>query len=303
LKDSPYFPQVLLLADVLPLVAEERCFALKGGTAINMFVREMPRLSVDIDLTYLPIQSRPESLKEIGAALKRIKSRIQKLVGVKVRTVTPKGIESPTSLIVSKSNAQIKIEANFVLRGTVFPVTRRTLSPTASKLLDRDLEIQCLSIADLYGGKICAALDRQHPRDLFDIMLLLNDSGITDEIRKAFLVYLASHSRPMSELLDPTVLDIINAFKNDFVGMSAPLRLEDLLQARANLISYVKSKITPEEKEFLISIKEGVPLWNKLGISGIEHLPGIKWKLHNILQMRPAQHKAAAEKLRKVLYE
>jgi hypothetical protein len=46
------------LIRVLPSIAEEACFALKGGTAINLFVRDMPRLSVDIDLTYLPVQPR-----------------------------------------------------------------------------------------------------------------------------------------------------------------------------------------------------------------------------------------------------
>jgi hypothetical protein len=54
--DNPFYRQVVLLIELLPLVARERCFALKGGTAINLFVRDLPRLSVDIDLTYLPIK-------------------------------------------------------------------------------------------------------------------------------------------------------------------------------------------------------------------------------------------------------
>lgn len=51
---EPYRAQMDLLLQVLPLVAKEESFALKGGTAINLFVRDMPRLSVDIDLTWLP---------------------------------------------------------------------------------------------------------------------------------------------------------------------------------------------------------------------------------------------------------
>ena len=72
-----YRRQIALLIRVLPLVTEEVCFALKGGTAINLFVRDLPRLSVDIDLTYLPVAPRPESLADIGAAMKRIAGRIK----------------------------------------------------------------------------------------------------------------------------------------------------------------------------------------------------------------------------------
>jgi len=67
--DNPYYQQVVLLLDVLPIVGQETCFALKGGTAINLFVRNLPRLSVDIDLTYLPVQDRTTSLREVGSAL------------------------------------------------------------------------------------------------------------------------------------------------------------------------------------------------------------------------------------------
>jgi predicted nucleotidyltransferase component of viral defense system len=73
-----YRKQVELLIRILPFIAEEDCFALKGGTAINLFVRNMPRLSVDIDLTYLPVLPRAESLAAIDAAMKRIAERIRK---------------------------------------------------------------------------------------------------------------------------------------------------------------------------------------------------------------------------------
>ena len=64
-KNSQYYKQVSLLISVLPYVAKEKCFALKGGTAINLFIRDFPRLSVDIDLTYLPLELRPDALKNI----------------------------------------------------------------------------------------------------------------------------------------------------------------------------------------------------------------------------------------------
>ena len=75
-KDSPYYKQVSLLIRMLPVVATETVFALKGGTAINLFVRDFPRLSVDIDLAYLPLEPRDEALINVRAALQRITDRI-----------------------------------------------------------------------------------------------------------------------------------------------------------------------------------------------------------------------------------
>jgi len=73
-----YEAQVDLLLEVLPVVAKHRNFAIKGGTALNLFYLDMPRLSVDIDLCYLPVKDRKESFGEIHAMLKDIKvSRIR----------------------------------------------------------------------------------------------------------------------------------------------------------------------------------------------------------------------------------
>jgi len=76
--NEAYRRQVALLIKTLPLVAAETAFALKGGTAINLFVRDMPRLSVDIDLTYVPVADRESSLKEIDAAIRRIGKEIER---------------------------------------------------------------------------------------------------------------------------------------------------------------------------------------------------------------------------------
>jgi len=89
--DEVYRKQVALLIKTVPLVAPETVFALKGGTAINLFLRDMPRLSVDIDLTYVPVADRESSLKEIDAALHRIKKHIERgIPGAHVSTSAPK---------------------------------------------------------------------------------------------------------------------------------------------------------------------------------------------------------------------
>ena len=196
MKDSPFYAQVELLLRVLPLVAKEEMFALKGGTAINLFIRNMPRLSVDIDLTFLPVLDRDTTFRQIGEGLTRIKQRIERsLREVQADLVTLGGSSAPTSMNVQSTSARIRIEVNVVVRGTVYPVVVLPLCQRAQDEFELFSEVQTLSVADLYGGKLCAALDRQHPRDLFDVKLLLTNEGITDEVRKAFLVYLISHSR------------------------------------------------------------------------------------------------------------
>jgi predicted nucleotidyltransferase component of viral defense system len=199
--NSIYFKQVQLLVRILPLIDSEKCFALKGGTAINLFYRDMPRISVDIDLLYVPMDEREEALKNIRAALSRISKLIQKTIG-EVRIQNAHEQSDALRLIVQQGEVRIKIELSPVIRGTVFPEHRMEIY----ELVERNFgyaEIQVASFPDLYAGKLCAALDRQHPRDLFDVKFLLENEGITDDLRKTFLIFLISHQRPIAELLDP----------------------------------------------------------------------------------------------------
>src|SRR5277367_16875 len=151
-----YRNQVALLVRILPLVAEESCFALKGGTAINLFVRDMPRLSVDIDLTYLPVEPRPESLSAIDAAMRRIAGRIKRAIpGAKITHGSTEG--AVTRLTVRAAFVQIKIEVTPVLRGTVYESEVRSVSPAVESVFGF-AEMNVVSFADLYAGKIVAAL-------------------------------------------------------------------------------------------------------------------------------------------------
>lgn len=300
MNNLKYFEYVKLLLMVIPSISTEKAFALKGGTAINLFLRNLPRLSIDIDLTYLPLQEREESFIGIYEGLKRIKLNVEKNVkGSRVTFVQVKGISVPTSLMVRTNDVEIKVETNLVLRGSVFNPQVKGLCLDAQNVFEVYSEIQTLSDADIYGGKICAALDRQHPRDLFDVMLLLNGEGITEEIRKAFIIYLASHSRPMNELLSPNLKDISEVYERDFVGMTTePVSLEALLDARTRLVSIIKHDLTPNEKSFLLSLKEGNPKWNILGITDIEKLPGLQWKLGNIKKMSEEKRQSQLTKLK-----
>jgi predicted nucleotidyltransferase component of viral defense system len=302
-KEHPYFKQATLMLETLPFVAEEDCFALKGGTAINFFVRNMPRLSVDIDLTYLPIQPRVESLTNMAEALKRIAGRIQK---AHPRLTIQKGLIKNTKIVtklyVSSLETQVIIEPNLTLRGTLFPAEMLRVCSEVKEHFGSSASIRVVSKADLYGGKICAALDRQHPRDLYDVKILLENEGLTPEIRKGLIIYLCSHDETMSQLLDPPKKDITETYKTQFLEMpTKPVSLEELLDARDQLISIIKSSLTESERKFIVSIKEAAPKWELLGVPGTDKLPAIQWKLANIRKMKPDHHRKSIARLKAIL--
>ncbi|MBI2604666.1 MAG: nucleotidyl transferase AbiEii/AbiGii toxin family protein [Deltaproteobacteria bacterium] len=298
--DSPYFKRAKLMVQTLSLISAEKCFGLKGGTAICFFYRDMPRLSIDIDLTYLPIEPRDESLRSISAGLERVAAAIRKR-GFHVepgKTATGR----VHKLFVSDRESRIKIEPNEVLRGTIHPVENRTLSAAAEEAFETSATLQTLAISDLYAGKLCAALDRQHPRDLFDVKLLFENEGITSDIRRAFVVYLACNDRPIHELIDPTRRDFREAFDKEFQGMTTvPITVDELVAVRERMIAQLKADLTPDERAFLVSIKEGAPKWELLPLPGIEKLPGLQWKILNIKKMEKRKHAEHLKKLRERL--
>lgn len=298
-----YRQQVALLIRTIPFVAKEAAFALKGGTAINLFVRDLPRLSVDIDLTYLPVEGRITSLAAINAAMQRIAERIEAgIPGAKVNPSRSADEKIVTKLIVRARDVQIKIEITPVLRGTVYdPV----VTPVVQTVEDEFgfAEMQVVSFADLYAGKIVAALDRQHPRDLFDVRDLLAQEGIGDELRRAFLVYLISHNRPMAEVLAPTRKPLSEEFARGFVGMTQePVALVELEVAREEIIAAMIAEMPDAHRHFLVGFKRGKPDWELLGIKDAQHLPAVLWKQRNLDRLLADKRSDLADALERVLF-
>jgi predicted nucleotidyltransferase component of viral defense system len=298
-----YRDQVSLLIRTLPFVATEPVFALKGGTAINLFVRDLPRLSVDIDLTYLPVEDRATSLAAIDAAMLRIKTRIEEGIrGVRVTPSRVQGDDIVTKLVVRLDGVQIKIEVTPVLRGTVYEPVVMAVSPAVEEGFGF-AEIPVVSFADLYAGKIAAALDRQHPRDLFDVRDLLANEGVSDDLRRAFLIYVISHPRPMAELLAPTRKDIAEEYRRGFEGMTAEaVSLDDLTDAREAIINIIITNMPMPHRQFLIGFKRGQPDWALLGIPAAQHLPAVRWKQQNLDRLDPLRRAALADALERVLF-
>ncbi|MFY9178264.1 MAG: nucleotidyl transferase AbiEii/AbiGii toxin family protein [Venatoribacter sp.] len=297
-----YQEQVKLLLRILPFVAEENCFALKGGTAINLFVRDFPRLSVDIDLVYLPSHGRTEALTEIKQALERISTRIKSAIPQIKITKSYEDKNDALRLVVNYLSTTVQIELSPVLRGVVFPPEIRSVSDAVEDEFGY-VEMRLVSTADIYAGKLCAAFDRQHPRDFFDVSLLLKNEGINQSLRQAFIVYLISHPRPMEEVLNPRWKDISATYQHEFVGMTRQeVSLTELESAAQAALSMLITSFSKSEKELLLSIYSDTPKWQYLPFEHIKDLPAIKWKLLNISKMSEEKRLESIQALKQVLF-
>ena len=296
--NESYKKQVKLLLDVLPEIAKEECFAMHGGTAINLFLQSMPRLSVDIDLTYVGLEARGQALAEINAALLRIKDRIEKLHA----TMRVQHKPNVCKLQVSEQGVQIKVEVNMIGRGLIAPAKKLPLCFAAQEQYNVFCAMSVVPVGQLYGGKICAALDRQHPRDLFDTKLLLENIGFTDEIKRGFLFALISSNRPTHEMLEPNLLDQRAVFENQFEGMSnIVFSYADFEATRDTLIDIMHRSLTESDKQFLLNFNKLEPDWS---VYDYQYFPSVKWKLLNLANFkkeRPADYQRQLDKVAKLL--
>jgi predicted nucleotidyltransferase component of viral defense system len=275
-----YKRQVALMLAVLPEVAKEKCFALHGGTAINLFVRNMPRLSVDIDLTYLPIEDRDLSILHVDKALERIKANIEKVIP-KARVMHREGIGK---LQISAQSVEIKLEVNLVNRGILGDPVNMKLCVKAENEFDAFCIMPIVPIGQLFGGKICAALDRQHPRDLFDIKYLLQNEGFSEQIKEGFLLCLLCSDRPINEIITPNFQDQRSVHNNQFSGMTdEAFSYEEYESTRERLVRAVHESLTDRDKVFLLSVKNLTPDWS---LYNFKRFPAIAWKLHNLQKLK-----------------
>ena len=276
-----YLEQVQLLVQVLPHIAKENAFALKGGTAINLFYRDMPRLSVDIDLTYLPVEDRDTSLKDIDETLDRIMAAITAPGRVQAQRIAGGG-NTETRIMVSDGATRVKIETSPVTRGTVLRPKTMVACDAATAQFGF-AEIAVVAFEDLYGGKLHAALDRQHPRDLFDIKLLYENEGLTDDLFRVFMVYVASSGRPMHELLGSETPPNDDLFDAEFAGMTRDeVAKEALYEARARLHADIRQRLTGGIATFLLSLHNAEPDFDLIGLPDAAQLPAVRWKLFNL---------------------
>ena len=284
---NPAYVQTFnLLLDIAPTVFQTPRFAMKGGTALNLFVQDLPRLSVDIDVVFINhLADRNTALEEIAQEIQRIESAIAAM-GYETRTRKVHGGDE-VKLDIFSAEAEVKVEVNFVFRGTVLPVQTRSLSAKTQALFSKNIQIPVLSPSELYGSKLVAAMDRQHPRDLFDVLKMYESHGLTQEILDCFVVYLAGHNRPVHEVLFSNPHPMEETFKNEFVGMtSEPIELDALINTQQQLMAELPQALTQNHRNFLLSLVQATPDWSLLPFNHLQNMPAIKWKLQNLINLK-----------------
>jgi hypothetical protein len=294
-----YARKVKLLLRLMPYVTNEGVFAVHGGTAINLFVKNMLRYSVDIDLTYMPLAGREESLKDINAHLASIAEKAK--ADISGLHVVPN--YATCKLLCEYQGYQVKIEVNQTKRGIIGGETQ--LMPVCDKAQD-EFEIYCeariVPQTLLYGGKIAAALSRQHPRDLFDVKHM--DLPMND-VREGLIFCLLGSDRPIHESLAPTLIDQHEAMANQFEGMTdLAFSYDEFETTRLQLIRDVNTMLTDADKQFLVSFEQGKPLWDEYEFAHFCNYPSVQWKLVNLAKLKkqnPAKLLAEAEKLQQIL--
>lgn len=253
------FEKVSRLADILtffqndPLLSEK--MALKGGTAINLTIFNLPRLSVDIDLDFSENLSREEMLAERKLATERIR----KYMAARGYTLglNSKFYHALDSFVYEYQNAggmkdNIKIEINYMLRCHVLPPVKRNVN---LPWLQQDLTVLSVNPLEIYGSKIVALLNRAAPRDLYDIYTML-EAGLFDEsqeslLRKCVMFYSAIGSEVCPEQFD---LDKIAAVsqqrvKTDLIPVLRKGTWFDVTHAQEKVRHYLGDVLVPEPDE------------------------------------------------------
>ncbi len=290
-----YAQKVELLLRLMPVIMDEGVFAVHGGTAINLFLRDLPRYSVDIDLTYMPLANRQDSLEDITLHLQKISEKAKRVFpGIHI---VPNFATS--KLLCEYHGRQVKVEVNQTKRGIVGgePVT----VPLCDKAQDEFglyCEAQIVPLTQLYGGKVAAALSRQHPRDLFDVKYMQLPM---EQLREGLIFCLLGSDRPIHESFAPSLIDQRAAMQNQFVGMTdVPFDYEEFEATRTKLIADVNSLMTDADKDFLLSFEAGEPQWENYEFAYFKDYPSVQWKLVNLAKLKkqnPEKLLAEVEKL------
>lgn len=278
---NEYAQKVEILLRMIPIVTEESVFAVHGGSAINLFVRNLPRYSVDLDLTYIPLEDRSLSLTHINEHLSSVARKAKKaLRGIHI-------VEKPDicKLICEYKGRQIKLEVNQTKRGIIGgDVIRKPVCEKAQDEFGLYCETDIVPMTLLYGGKIAAALSRQHPRDLFDVKYMEFPFAQT---REGLLFCLLGSDRPIRESFTPSLKDQRMALENQFAGMTdIVFTYNDFEQTRDKLINDVNDMITQEDKAFLLGFECAEPDWNSFEFPHFQNYPSVKWKLQNLRKLK-----------------
>jgi hypothetical protein len=207
-----------------------------------------------------------------------------------------------SKLLCEYQGKQVKVEVNQTKRGIIGGnVQMLPLCKKAQNEFGMYCEAEIVPMTLLYGGKIAAALSRQHPRDLFDVKYMEYPLA---ETREGLLFCLLGSDRPLHESFAPNLIDQHDALANQFDGMTdVPFTYEEFEQTRAQLIQDVFALLTAADKSFLVSFEQGEPDWDNFDFSYFKDYPSVQWKLLNLQHLKkqnPIKLTAEASKLQSV---
>lgn len=196
-------------------------------------------------------------------------------------------------MVVRDTLAQVKVAVNCVFRGTLYGVKPSPLVQAAQEMFTTDIALPVLHTPELYGSKLVAAMDRQHPRDLFDVRLMLDKFGLDADIVNCFVAYLAGHNRPVHEVLFSKSLPedkLRIVYHNDFEGMTLqPVPFEVLVATQAEMHEMLPVALTDAQRRFLLSLVRLEPDWSLMPYSHLKDLPAIQWKMLNLTKLKKAK--------------
>jgi hypothetical protein len=256
----------------------------------------LPRLSIDIDLAYIGFESRKEAFANINNALEAIRKRLIKNgIMAEIRRFED-GIEK---MFCKKDEIEIKVKPNYDRRGYIYEPEMMLISSKINEIYKVGIDMQLLAIPELYGGKFHAAVIRQHPRDLFDMRILLQNEGITSEIKKSFIENILTDKGTPYEMLAPNEQDRKEVFEKKFVGMetNVDFSYEKHQETFRAMMNALHQSFTENDKKFLISFFSLEPKWDLVNIPNMEKLPAVKWKIINLEKM---PHEALKEQVKKI---
>jgi len=285
--DPSFVDATALLVRIVPRVFATDRLALKGGTAINLYLDDAPRLSVDLDLVFTQLGlPREEALAAINDEMRRI---VDALSADGLTAIPAAAADlGETGVVVADGSAQVKVETNVVFRGTLLTPDLRSLSVGAAEWLRAEASATVVNRAEVFAGKFVAALDRQHPRDLYDVWRFYERGCAEPEMLSAFVVYLCGHNRPPHEVLDKPEHLLVEDYERALVGMirgEVPT-LESLLASRARLRADIVQGISESDRAFLSGFFNCEPDWSLLPYPHANELPALVWKQHNLEILR-----------------
>jgi hypothetical protein len=284
--DKSYVDTVRLMLRVAPHVFNNPLFAMKGGTALNVFLHDMPRLSVDIDLVFRDhAMQRAQALTAIREELNAMAERLKRLGLNSSLTKSTDGSETKLTVVHGNDHrTKVKIEINQNFRGTLLPVQKMRLAETARNMFASDIDVPALAPEELYGGKIVAALDRQHPRDFFDVREMFQRGHFGPPVVDCFVCYLAGQFKtPIHSVLFSEDEDISALYEAEFIGMTTEeVSLAELEQARATLRAAILNSLEDRHKEFLLGLARLEADWDLLPYPHVRELPAVRRRLENL---------------------